>query len=460
MANVEERTLTLVFGTTKNYFSGSGLYIDYQGWSQQPMAIWGSKNGTATMKDAGKAVLYPKAGVHPFKADLSMIGATSVDDATMKIYFDGVEVFNDWWYNNSQEETKLVENLTNECILNSTINSSITVNLSASQTKLLGGFGMRNNSYFKLYFQQWDLIGQKVGDGRAVIISPGRLYAGESGTFRCIVGNGSTFHGWYSDSNHTQLVSNSMTYTTIASQDLTLYAYVTQDLNIIDDLYFKSRILYYDGSVNYTSIWKKPISYYLKTINGWERKTDKNSINKNMDYILHINENCIKIYASGGNNVTSQIVYKPYPHIIFYKTTNSRDIILDFSSSNNHYSICPMEDGFGILFDGIYYTGTSTVTIISTNTSSLSSKNTYTLTCSLTTETKTIYFIDKNGNPFTETFTNNQPYTVTTPTGYTNFTGWREYYNGTATGRVLTVGNSYYDVGDNKAIHYEPVFSS
>ena len=80
MANVEERTLTLVFGTTKNYFSGSGLYIDYQGWNQQPMAIWGSKNGTATMKDAGKAVLYPKVGIHPFKADFNIIGASSVSD--------------------------------------------------------------------------------------------------------------------------------------------------------------------------------------------------------------------------------------------------------------------------------------------------------------------------------------------------------------------------------------------
>lgn len=460
MANIEARTLTLVYGTTKNYFTGSNIQLDYQGWHQQPMAIWNRKDGTATMNSTGKGVLYPKAGLHPIKADYTMIGAASVNGAHLSVQIDGTSIFEEDYPNDSNEHTISLTNQTLSAIINSTSNSSIIFHLTSTSQSLFGGFGVRNNSFMTFYYQQWDLIGQKVGNGRAIIISPGRLYAGESGTFKCIIGNGSTFHGWYSDSNHTQLVSNSITYTTTASQDLTLYAYVIQDLNIIDDLYFKSRILYYDGREEYTSIWKKPISYYLKTINGWERKTDKNSINKNMDYILHINENCTKVVSASGENVTSSIVYKPYPHIILYKTTNSGNIILDFSSSNNHYSICPMEDGFGILFDGIYYTGTSTVTIISTNTSSLSSKNTYTLICSLKTETKTIYFIDKNGNPFTETFTNNQPYTVTTPTGYTNFTGWREYYNGTATGRVLTVGNSYYDVGDNKAIHYEPVFSS
>ena len=473
MSNIITKTYNFENNTASSHFSKSGgMNLGQAGLVSNPLILWYSNSGTATMNNTGKSFLYPKAGIHPFKADYSFTlwNATDGDltanpSSYMNFYFkiDGNTIYHkEVAPGKTSSPTTIQETITddtNSAILNSTSSSSITFEITAQKNGLTQMCGNNAPSSITFYYQQWDLIGQKVGNGRAIIISPGRLYAGESGTFKCIIGNGSTFHGWYSDSNHTQLVSNSMTYTTTASQDLTLYAYVIQDLNIIDDLYFKSRILYYDGTENYTSIWKKPISYYLKTINGWERKTDKNSINKNMDYILHINENCTKVSASGGN-VTSSIVYKPYPHIIFYKTTNPRDIILDFSSSNNHYSICPMEDGFGILFDGIYYTGTSTVTIISTNTSSLSSKNTYTLTCSLTTETKTIYFIDKNGNPFTETFTNNQPYTVTTPTGYTNFTGWREYYNGTATGRVLTVGNSYYDVGDNKAIHYEPVFSS
>ena len=70
-----------------------------------------------------------------------------------------------------------------------------------------------------------------------------------------------------------------------------------------------------------------------------------------------------------------------------------------------------------------------------------------------------MYFIDKDGNSFTETFSSNQPYIVTVPDGYTNFVGWKEIYQGEPTGRILTVGNSYYDVGMNSTIYYEPVFN-
>lgn len=447
MANVEERTLTLVFGTTKNYFSGSGLYIDYQGWNQQPMAIWGSKNGTATMKDAGKAALYPKAGIHPFKADFNIIGASSVSDPVIQIHFDNTLVFQEQWPNDSTEHPVLYQGMIEPGILNSTIDSSITVNLSASATSLFGGFGLRNNSYFKLYFQQWDLTAQKVGNGAGFITCPGRVYDGESVDFYCNVGAHCTFHGWYSDIEHTNLVNSSIRYTVTASQDLTLYAYITRDTDIYNDLYIKSPVFNTDK-------WTIPYRYYIKTINGWELKNNKDAINKNLSY--H--------YASSFGNgyidnigTSWTIVYAPYPRLIIYIKNPNNYIMLNWSGAENYYC-CPFNEGFGVFFDGTYYSGSQQVSYTYI-TDIGNTPITKTFTLRLTVATHKMYFIDKDGNSFTETFSSNQPYIVTVPDGYTNFVGWKEIYQGEPTGRILTVGNSYYDVGMNSTIYYEPVFN-
>lgn len=446
MANIEERTLTLVYGTTKNYFSGSGLYIDYQGWSQQPMAIWGTKNGTATMKDAGKAVLYPKAGIHPFKADLSMIGATSVDDAVMKIYFDDVLVFDDWWYNNSQEETKLVANITDSCILNSTINSSITVNLSASQTKLMGGFGMRNNSYFKLYFQQWDLVGYSTGDGVQAVMSPGRVYNGETVTFSTLLNDNSIFHGWYRDAAHTQLVSTDQTYITTASADLTLYAYATKK----PDKY--NNKLYFKGQSN-NSKWKHPYSIYKKTINGWELQSNTNSIPEGYNYS---NASIAHNFNNTTYRVTAKVRTEPYT--IYFLNNNLSNRPLTSISNSTSFEFIPIEEGLALIYNGNYNSSTQTLTVQWYSIEDFLIR-TMTIEATPQTYTQEIYFIDKDGNKFTETKISNEAYTVTTPSGYTNFIGWKEYRGNAPTGRILEVGQSYYDVGSNKQIYYEPVFS-
>ena len=446
MANIEERTLTLVYGTTKNYFSGSGLYIDYQGWSQQPMAIWGSRDGTATMKDAGKAVLYPKAGIHPFKADFSIIGAASVDDAVMKIYFDDVLVFNDWWYNNSQEETKSVTNITDSAILNSTINSSITVNLSASQTSLFGGFGMRNNSYFKLYFQQWDLVGYSTGDGVQAVMSPGRVYAGETVTFSTLLNDNTTFHGWYRDAAHTQLVSTNQTYTVTASEDLVLYAYATKK----PDKY--NNKLYIKGKTS-NSKWKHPYSVYKKTINGWELQTNVNTINKT--YFYH-DTSIVHDLTNTTYRVTSKV--RSNPQIVYILNNNLVDCPFTSISSSTSFHFVPLEEGLALVYNGNFSNTTQSLVVKWYSLSDFQ-VNTMTINATPQTYTQEIYFIDKDGNNFTETKISNEAYTVTTPSGYTNFIGWKEYYGSAPTGRILEVGQSYYDVGNNQQIYYEPVFN-
>ncbi len=132
MANIEARTLTLVYGTAKNYFTGSGIQLDYQGWNQQPMAIWNWKDGTATMNSTGKNVLYPKAGLHPIKADYTMIGAASVDGAHLSVQIDEVSIFEGDYPNDSNEHTISLTNQTLPAIINSTSNSSIIFHLTAT----------------------------------------------------------------------------------------------------------------------------------------------------------------------------------------------------------------------------------------------------------------------------------------------------------------------------------------
>lgn len=462
MANIEARQLTLTYGTTKNYFSGSGLYIDYQGWSQQPMAIWGSKNGTATMKDAGKTVLYPKAGVHPFKADFNIIGASSVSDPVIQIHFDNTLVFWEQWPNDGDEHPVLYQGMVEPGILNSTIDSSITINLSASATSLFGGFGLRNNSYLKFYFQQWDLTAEKIGDGDGLISTPGRVYDGESVKFSVVtITPGSTWQGWYSDQNHTQLVSTDREYTITANQDIKLYAYITKKSRDTS-LYFKE--------TNWLKAWDNPYRVFQKTINGWTQISDMSPLKNNI-YRLGPNIPIITRNLSDMLNqtLTIDINYTHYNRPCFC-------IINDIPNAAFQYTP-PIEDHITINDLSLTYKDNCLIYSFGGNSAFITSqymKSTINVYNSVTMQdlgvvninvnanqniNANIYFKNQNNEKYNETVDQRYGYQVTVPSNYTNFIGWREFYGNEPTGRILEVGQTYYDVGNNKLIHYEPVFS-
>ena len=450
MANIIETIFTITAGQGSTYFTSSGaVSLDriYLGTSAG-VSLYLGNSGTATMNSAGKEVLYPKTNVSPFKADILAYGGGATQGKNLKISFDNTVVV-DQDINTTnvfQDEEHEHFNLTNTAIINSTQNSSIVFTLTATNNGLFQIFTIEK-TYIKLYFQQWDLIAQKIGDGAGLITCPGRVYDGESVDFYCNVGAYCTFHGWYSDIEHTNLVSSSIRYTVTASEDLTLYAYITKDIDIYDDLYIKSFFAN-------TNKWIVPYHYYIKTQNGWEQQDTKNTINKNLSY-HHITESANEYIDS---IETSWIVnYNPYARLVFYIKNPNNYIMLNWSGATNYYC-CPFDEGFGIFFDGTYYSGSQHVSYTYI-TDIENTPITKTLTLTLTVTTHKIYFIDKDGNSFTETFQNNQPYTVTTPDGYTNFIGWKEIYQGEPTGRILTVGNSYYDIGTNNTIYYEPVFN-
>lgn len=81
-----------------------------------------------------------------------------------------------------------------------------------------------------LYFWQYDFLAQTAGNGvSSASVDNIAPYEGDSVTFVATLKSGATWHGWYSDAEHTQLVSTEQSYTVTASADTTLYAYATRE---------------------------------------------------------------------------------------------------------------------------------------------------------------------------------------------------------------------------------------
>lgn len=468
MANIEERTLTLVYGTTKKYFTGSGINLDYQGWSQQPMAIWNYKDGTATMNSTGKNVLYPNTGLHPIKADYTMIGAASVNGAHLSIQIDGTGIFEEDYPNDSAEHTISLTDQTLPAIINSTNSSSIIFHLTATSQSFFGGFGIRNNSFITFYFQQWDLTAQKIGDGWGTILVPGRVYNGENVNYTCIVSNGCTFHGWYSDAAHTNLVSSDTTYTITASQDLVLYAYITRDVLALNNVYTKTNFHLGENAPG----WFKPYKIWYKTLNGWEAQSNTNNLIAGNTY--RYSDNFIQTFDLA--NIDSSLAipsdsslysknftvfYYPWEHGTIYVKNSNNYIIRKITMYSKSYFIQPMQDNsFIIHYNGEYSSLIQSIHITYQETISDEIK-TFIFSIQFTTFERDIQFKDLNGNLYKEKLICTSPFTVTTPSGseYNGFTGWKEIYCGTPTGRILQLNESYWDVGWNNEIYYEPVFN-
>ena len=450
MANILETIFTITAGQGKTYFTSSGsvsLDRSYIGASTG-VSLYLGNSGTATMNTAGKAILYPKTGVSPFKADILVSAGGGAQGKNLKIAIDGTTIVDQDITSTDTygSETHEHFNLVNSTIINSTQNSSIVFTLTATSNGLFQAYTI-DGTYIKLYFQQWDLVGYSTGDGVQAVMSPGRVYNGETVTFSTLLNDNSIFHGWYSDAAHTQLVSTNQTYTVTASEDLVLYAYATKK----PDKY--NNKLYIKGKIS-NSKWKHPYSVYKKTINGWELQTDVNAINKTYFYY---DTSVVHDLTNTTYRVTANV--RANPQIVYILNNNLVDRPFTSISSSTSFHFVPLEEGLALVYNGNYNSTTQTLTVKWYALSDFQVR-TMTVNATLQTYTQEIYFIDKDGNNFTETKISNEAYTVTTPSGYTNFLGWQEFYNNAPTGRVLEVGKSYYDVGSNKSIHYEPVFST
>lgn len=471
MANIKEMTYNFQSSTTSSHFSKSGgMNLGQAGLVSAPLILWHSNSGTATMNDTGKSFLYPKAGVHPFKADYSFYLWNATDSnltlnpsSYMNFYFkiDGVEVYHkELAPGKTSTPTSgydQITNSTNSTILNSTLSSSITFEITAQKNGLtqMAGISPESDaqSFITFYYKQWDLTSQKIGDGWGTIFSPGRVFDGESVDYYCITGDNCIFHGWYSDANHTQLVSSSVRYTVTASQDLLLYPYITRNTLDLDNVYAKTNCHQNGG-------WFKPNAVYLKTVSGWVKQTNTNNFDPQNNYRWNNTFLDIVNLSSFSSSSTSRTYfYYPWSHGVLYLKNDGNYILTDWVTAE-HFYCAPMSDGLIVWFDGTYFTSSRTVRVSFQRTVS-SDVETLSISIALIVFDRDMQFKDLNGNLYKEKLICNQPFTVTTPSGseYTGFTGWREIYCGTPTGRILQLNESYWDVGWNNEIYYEPIIN-
>lgn len=207
----------------EHYFTASGGVLNGAQISTKYITMrTSSTTARFTMNDAGRDVLFPSAAAIAHKVDVwaQAIATLNSNKNTINVAIAGQNAIT----------TERIHTSLNE--YTGSVSGSFTKsNTSAVYTiKILNIFhaaGVRDTS-ITAYFTQYSCTANKSGNGiKNVSVSNAEPYAGETVTFSAELYNGANFDGWYSDKSCTQLVSSSLTYSTTAAADLTLYAKAT-----------------------------------------------------------------------------------------------------------------------------------------------------------------------------------------------------------------------------------------
>lgn len=223
MATEKSFQLYINKDNVKHYFTASGGVLNGAQISTKYITMrTSSTTARFTMNDAGRDVLFPSAAAIAHKVDVwaQAIATLNNNKNTINVAIAGQNAIT----------TERIHTSLNE--YTGSVSGSFTKsNTSAVYTiKILNGFhaaGVRDTS-ITAYFMQYSCTANKSGNGvKNVSVSNAEPYAGETVTFSAELYNGANFDGWYSDKSCTQLVSSSLTYSTTAAADLTLYAKAT-----------------------------------------------------------------------------------------------------------------------------------------------------------------------------------------------------------------------------------------
>lgn len=223
MATEKSFQLYINKDNVKHYFTASGGVLNGAQISTKYITMrTSSTTARFTMNDAGRDVLFPSAAAIAHKVDVwaQAIATLNNNKNTINVAIAGQNAIT----------TERIHTSLNE--YTGSVSGSFTKsNTSAVYTiKILNGFhaaGVRDTS-ITAYFTQYSCAANKSGNGvKNVSVSNAEPYAGETVTFSAELYNGANFDGWYSDKSCTQLVSSSLTYSTTAAADLTLYAKAT-----------------------------------------------------------------------------------------------------------------------------------------------------------------------------------------------------------------------------------------
>lgn len=228
MATEKSFQLYINKDNVKHYFTASGGVLNGAQISTKYITMrTNSTTATFTMNDAGRDVLFPSAAAIAHKVDVwaQAIATLNSNKNTINVAIAGQNAIT----------TERIHTSLNE--YTGSVSGSFTKsNTSAVYViKILNVFhaaGVRDTS-ITAYFTQYSCTANKSGNGvKNVSVSNTEPYEGETVTFSAELYNGANFDGWYSDKSCTQLVSSSLTYSTTAAADLTLYAKATIDADI------------------------------------------------------------------------------------------------------------------------------------------------------------------------------------------------------------------------------------
>lgn len=190
----------------------------------------GSTDGYITLKNEGKAVIYPTDTAHPFKADSLISASRSAGTAKVELLVGGTSVHSESFTSGTQKE-KSKSDITDAAISNSTKATEIKWHVNGKN-----GDNQRGDLIeLTLYFYQYAMsanIGTNVNAVKSVTVSNAAPYHGDSTTFSATLIKGATWDGWYSDAACTALVSTDQNYTITAGSDVTLYAKATVNASI------------------------------------------------------------------------------------------------------------------------------------------------------------------------------------------------------------------------------------
>lgn len=228
MATEKSFQLYINKDNVKHYFTASGGVLNGAQISTKYITMrTSSTTARFTMNDAGRDVLFPSAAAIAHKVDVWAQAIATLNNSknTINVAIAGQNAIT----------TERIHTSLNE--YTGSVSGSFTKsNTSAVYTiKILNGFhaaGVRDTS-ITAYFTQYSCAANKSGNGvKSVSVSNAAPYEGETVTFSAELYNGANFDGWYSDESCTQLVSSSLTYSTTAAADLTLYAKAIIDADI------------------------------------------------------------------------------------------------------------------------------------------------------------------------------------------------------------------------------------
>lgn len=190
----------------------------------------GSSDGYITLKNEGKAVIYPTDTAHPFKADSLISASRSAGSCKVELLVGGTSVHSESYSSGSQTQ-KSKSGITDAVIANSTKATEIKWHVNGANGNNQRGDLIELTLYFYQYAMSAN-IGTNVNVVKSVTVSNAAPYHGDSTTFSATLIKGATWDGWYSDAACTSLVSTDQNYTITANSDVTLYAKATVDAPI------------------------------------------------------------------------------------------------------------------------------------------------------------------------------------------------------------------------------------